>query len=97
MTKEEKENIEELETHLKTSDKHGDILVTTFSCNARTALNLIQKQQEEIKKKDKIIDLTLQDLMACGGLDFIDIGKSNGNFTEDKQKLKQHFERKAEV
>ncbi len=52
--------------------------------------------QKETEKKDKIIDLILQDLMACGGLDFIDIGNSNGNFKEDKQKLKQYFEKKVE-
>lgn len=51
---------------------------------------------KRLEKKDKIINLAVQDLIACGGLDFIDIGKSNGNFIEDKQKLKQYFERKVE-
>lgn len=58
-------------------------------------LNLIQELQEENKKKDKIIDLMAEDLMACGGLEFIDIGISNGDFKEDKEKLKQYFEKKA--
>lgn len=59
-------------------------------------LSMCKHLRDENNKKDKIINEILQDLMICGGLDFIDIGKSNGSFQEDKRKLKQYFEKKVE-
>lgn len=93
MTKEQEKAIEVLSKGLATGDfVTTDWVETEFA--VKTALNLIQTQQEGIEKKNKIINEIIQDLMACGGLEFIDIGTSNGNFKEDKQKLKQYFERK---
>lgn len=58
-------------------------------------LNLIQKRQKELEKKDKQIDLMAKDLLTCG-FDWIDFGKATGDFNKDKEKLKQYFKKQAE-
>lgn len=110
MTEEEEKAIEYFKEHIKYF-KEQIKFIETVDCDYydeeyelyknrvkqfEIILNLIERLKAESEKKDKIIDLILQDLMVCGGLDFIDIGKSDGNFAEDKQKLKQHYERKVE-
>ena len=53
MTEEEKEAVEQLEQLKKDNEILG---LSNVNKPIETTLNLIQKQQEEIKKKDKIID-----------------------------------------
>ena len=66
--------------------KKADMLemtVHTDNESLRVVLNLIQR-------KDRQIDLMAKDLLMCG-FDFINFGKATGDFTKDKEKLKQLY------
>lgn len=43
-----------------------------------------------IRQRDRQIDLMAKDLLMCG-FDFINFGKATGDFTKDKEKLKQLY------
>ena len=53
-------------------------------------LNLIQEQEKEIEKKDKQIDLMAKQL---SGLIIFDIDKEEPLILEDKEEVKEYFER----
>lgn len=64
-----------------------------------TVLNLIQKQQAELKKKDKIIDLMTEKFgnLRIAYFKKEDGGEFMGNYTPyNKNDWKQYFEKKAE-
>lgn len=98
MTKEEKKAIEKLKWYFKNS-KSLDIAKQTY-----TVLNLIQKQQVEIEKKDKIIE-ELEDIFYDYQLCEYEITDCTYRKCEDiaddkeppcKQCIKQYFEKKVE-
>ena len=83
MTEEEKKAIEYLENSLNSTITHKKQL--------NIVKNLIQKQQEEINKKDKIIDETckfLEDLQLSKDIEGYEIMK--------KSDWKQYFKKKVE-
>lgn len=82
MTEEEKKAIEYLTKDLKKADML-EMTVHTDNESLRVVLNLIQR-------KDRQIDLMAKDLLMCG-FDFINFGKATGDFTKDKEKLKQLY------
>ncbi len=57
MTDEEKKSIERIEKKILTEECKKVIRVPIYISDLKTILNLIQKQQAELEKKDKIIDL----------------------------------------
>lgn len=60
MTEEEKKAIELFNSYINAIDTFGTIdykCINNLYEPAKTILNLVKKQQEEIEKKDKIIDL----------------------------------------
>lgn len=76
MTEEEKKAIEKI---TKVRDKN----LHTFVDELTTILNLIQKQQAELEKKDKIIDEMANKIYE------------EGIVWENKEEVKQYFEEKA--
>lgn len=97
MSEEEKEAIEELKNWIKIVENNKDkIKQADLMVNIQeTILNLIQKQQKDIEKKDKIIDemaLTIEKLLKN-----VDFEKEFITYKEqNKEEIKQYFERKAE-
>ena len=97
--------IEELEQLVeKCRDLREEEFYSVFTIhevqNISTALNLMQRQQEEIKKKDKIINKTVEYIAT---LDIEDICSKTGNehcdkmnFGECEDCIKQYFENKVE-
>lgn len=57
-----------------------------------TVLNLIQKQQAEIEKKDKIIDLMSESIFDYEHITYVD----NEQFKKCKLKIIKKFEKKVE-
>lgn len=119
MSEEEKNAIEKLKngktiniyTLLRTLKKEGiENFVITRKQYIQTVLNLIQSQQEEIEKKDKIIDLQINFLYKLGtdrpGTVFKKLwdeglnAEECGNCRDDNKKcvecIKQYFEKKVE-
>lgn len=96
MTKEQREAIKSLNEFANT--KYGAFTAK----EGQTVLNLIQEQQEENKKKDKIINLIINEFYKRAKIsENCYIQKSKG--IEDclkhkncKECLKQYFERKVE-
>lgn len=91
MTKEEKEAVENLES----LSEYGLCYTITEEIqeNLKTLLNLIQTQQAEIEKKDKIIDEMANYIRVITVDMKIPIGE---NLLWDKEEIKQYFERKIE-
>ncbi len=89
MTKEQGETIEILKQDLELAKKEDVIDIDVLTGYLEIALNLIQEQQEENKKKDKIIDLMAR------AIDNYDSQLEINNF-KDKENIKQYFERKVE-
>lgn len=85
MTKEQGETIEILKQDLELAKKEDVIDIDVLTGHLEIALNLIQEQQEENKKKDKIIDY------------MIDWIRERSIYAVDSHDmLKQYFERKVE-
>ena len=85
MTKEQGETIEILKQDLELAKKEDVIDIDVLTGYLEIALNLIQEQQEENKKKDKIIDY------------MIDWIRERCIYAVDSHDmLKQYFERKVE-
>ena len=83
MTKEQGETIEILKQDLELAKKEDVIDIDVLTGHLEIALNLIQEQQEENKKKDKIIDY------------MIDWIRERSIYAVDSHDmLKQYFERK---
>lgn len=55
----------------------------------------IQKIKNLIQRKDRQIDLMAKDLLICG-IDFINFGKATGDFTKNKEKLKELYAKEVE-
>ena len=88
MTKEQGETIEILKQDLELAEKEDVIDIDVLTGYLEIALNLIQEQQEENKKKDKIIDLMAR------AIDNYDSQLEINNF-KDKENIKQYFERRV--
>lgn len=90
MTEEEKEAIKNLQKLLELrKNKRGEIKFDTCICSTKEldiALNLIQKQQEEKEKKDKIIDEMANYIYS------VDYRSECG---DTRKQVKQYFERKV--
>lgn len=124
MTKEQEQAIEMIKEQ-KAQVEHGIIVMETnpedydeyvyndfveWNKNAETVLNLIQTQQEEIEKKDKIINemaCTIYDYANLGKLGICDCELEDGKIDLDlcnqtladrncNNCIKQYFERKIE-
>ena len=89
MTKEQGETIEILKQDLELAKKEDVIDIDVLTGYLEIALNLIQEQQEENKKKDKIIDLMAR------AIDNYDSQLVINTF-KDTEDIKQYFEREAE-
>lgn len=87
MTKEQGETIEILKQDLELAKKEDVIDIDVLTGYLEIALNLIQEQQEENKKKDKIIDLMAR------AIDNYDCQLVINTF-KDTEDIKQYFERK---
>ena len=83
--------------------KYGDRIKTNFKIEKAidTVLNLTQKQQEELEKKDKTIDLMakyinkiLKDVLFKKGFE-IELEKCTDNKIEEEC-IKEYFKKKAE-
>lgn len=97
MTEEEKKAIELLED-IKNSTWCTKYIMSRDSKNAETILNLMQKQQSELEKKDKIIDLMAPQIYLTKEQrremrEYIWTSNKPKDF---KSFVKQYFERKAE-
>lgn len=101
MTEEEKKAIRYLEAMNKSLDfnKQGFVY---GSESIETALNLIQKQQAEIEKKDKIMDLIISRI-SCNLTIFdkklqqyIKSEMQKGEYTNLDKLVKQYFEKQVE-
>lgn len=95
MTEEEKEAIEQIKSWreyiIKNKDKVNKANDLEFCL--RLILNLIQKQQLKLEKKDKIIDeMTLQ----LVGLTIWDNKKEDIVILKTEEQVKQYFEKKVE-
>lgn len=89
MTDEEIKAIERLKSIDENTEEYdGNLFKTDFE----TVLNLIQKQKEEIEKKDKIIDEMALWLYE----DDTSFGYGNLKEINTQEKIKQYFERKVE-
>lgn len=94
MTKEQEQAIEIIDKMIKSyieADECG-LSNNDFKYEIRamqTVLNMLQEQQEENKKKDKIIDLMAR------AIDNYDCQLVINTF-KDTEDIKQYFERKAE-
>lgn len=96
MTEEEKEAIEKLEElsqycALKNINRDDNVFVEFVVAIQKTE-NLIQKQQSELEKKDKMINIMSEQL---AGLSIFDIEKDEIIILGDKNEVKQYFERKV--
>lgn len=87
MNEEEKEAIKLLE-NIKNNTWTTLYIMSKKSKDADILLNLIEKQQAEIEKKDKIINL-----MA---LDIYGMQIECNRYFKDTEEVKQYFERKIE-
>ena len=91
MTNEQREAIE----YLKESVLIYKNTIPKISDAIDTVLSLIKEQEEEIEKKDKIIDLMAERINWLCKTNGILLDREHGvNFTEED--IKQYFERKVE-
>lgn len=91
MTNEQREAIE----YLKESVLIYKNTIPKISQSIDTVLSLIKEQEEEIEKKDKIIDLMAERINWLCKTNGILLDREHGvNFTEED--IKQYFERKVE-
>ena len=81
MTKEQGETIEILKQDLELAKKEDVIDIDVLTGYLEIALNLIQEQQEENKKKDKIIDLMAKEMF----------------YENNRNVEKQHFQKIEEI
>ena len=81
MTKEQGETIEILKQDLELEKKEDVIDIDVLTGYLEIALNLIQEQQEENKKKDKIIDLMAKEMF----------------YENNRNVEKQHFQKIEEI
>ena len=88
MTKEQEEAIEILKQDLELAKKEDVIDIDVLTGYLEIALKLIQEQQEENKKKDKIIE------EMARAIDNYDSQLVINNF-KDKENIKQYFERRV--
>ncbi len=51
--------------------------------------------KKEFSRLNAIIDKMAKDLLICG-IDFINFGKATGDFTKDKEKLKELYAKEVE-
>lgn len=95
MTDEEKKAVksfkQENENDLSRFEDFNNYTQTLIKRN-NIILNLIQKQQAEIEKKDKIIDLMAEDIFDYEHITYVD----NEQFKKCKQKIIKKFEKKVE-
>jgi Na+-transporting NADH:ubiquinone oxidoreductase subunit NqrC len=102
MTDEEKKAIEKLNDFMFRKGHLPDfvdkIIENDVISSIDVVLNLIQKQEKEIEKKDKIIDLMAEVLVKVPeNEDNLIIAQAiNYNLEEKKERVKQYFERKVE-
>lgn len=106
MTEEEKETIEQLKSwrNFIINNKDRVNKANDIEFYLRTALNLIQSQQKETEKKDKIIDLISEKLAKAYHYKFKECSlkeKEQNNIDCDKYKdctscVKQYFGKKVE-
>ena len=94
-SKEQEEAIERLNRFKAIEILYGNTFamhveqLKTVQGDIETVLSMLQEQQEENKKKDKIIDLMAR------AIDNYDSQLEINNF-KDKENIKQYFERKVE-
>lgn len=104
MTNEQREDVDKLRERFE-PDKFGGICALGYKnkyCFGKsdlqaidTVLSLIKEQQEEMEKKDKIIDLMAERINWLCKTNGILLDREHGvNFTEED--IKQYFERKVE-
>ena len=94
MTNEQREAIELVE-YIADNTWTTKYIMSSDSKKADTVLSLIKEQQEEIEKKDKIIDLMAERINWLCKTNGILLDREHGvNFTEED--IKQYFERKVE-
>ena len=94
---EDKEINERIEKKILTEECKKVIRVPIYISDLKTVLNLIQKQQAEIEKKDKIIDLMTEKFenLRIAYFKKEDGGEFMGNYTPyNKNDWKQYFEKK---
>lgn len=60
-----------------------------------TDVQAIECLLQVYKEDEAIIEEMAISILAIGGDNFIDYGKSNGNFSEDKEKLIKYFRKKV--
>lgn len=94
----EEESIEIFKNWLEYNKKHKNILREADKIIAvqETILNLIQKLQEENKKKDKMIDLMAECMAESISCDFINITDIECKNTQCKDCMKRYFNNEAE-
>ena len=109
MTKEQEEAIERLNRFKTIEILYGNTFamhieqLKTVQGDIETVLSMLQEQQEENKKKDKIIDLIINEFYKRVKINencYIQIQKSKGiedclKYKNCKECLKQYFERKV--
>lgn len=107
MTKEQEEAIERLNSFIKVNkdffENQGNMLINKKDIqDIETVLSMLQEQQEENKKKDKIIDLIINEFYKRVKIsENCYIQKSKGindclKYKNCKDCIKQYFERKVE-
>lgn len=107
MTKEQEEAIERLNSFIKVNkdffENQGNMLINKKDIqDIDTVLSMLQEQQEENKKKDKIIDLIINEFYKRVKIsENCYIQKSKGindclKYKNCKDCIKQYFERKVE-
>lgn len=106
MTKEQEEAIERLNSFIKVNkdffENQGNMLINKKDIqDIDTVLSMLQEQQEENKKKDKIIDLIINEFYKRVKIsENCYIQKSKGindclKYKNCKECIKQYFERKV--
>lgn len=63
MSDEEKELINNIERALNLSEVKGDLVTIIYNYIVKATINLINKLQKELDKKDKVIDLIITDYL----------------------------------
>lgn len=107
MTKEQEEAIERLNSFIKVNkdffENQGNMLINKKDIqDIDTVLSMLKEQQEENKKKDKIIDLIINEFYKRVKIsENCYIQKSKGindclKYKNCKDCIKQYFERKVE-
>lgn len=87
MNEEEKELINNIERALNLSEVKGNLVTIIYNYIVKATINLINKLQDKIDKKDKVIDLMAEYL-----------NENNREFwTDDIEETKQYFYKKVEI